>query len=401
VPNRAAFAAAVLRGIGAPVTPHNIAGFIGWSKAEGGDNWQRNNPLNTTQDGPGVTRTINSAGVKAYANPAAGIHATVTTLRNGNYGGIVRAFRSNNPGAMPLSDLNTWGSGALAKKTIAQTLGQHFNVPSGSSSLGAPTSGQARGPQSIRIPGQTIRSTRQVFNQQAFQQAQARNIVGNLIASQPDPYKAVEAKTGLPTGAAANPLISSGLLTPGAAPNPSDFMRAQTTLQRIAGTRLAPHIGAQAGLANRAVTDAANAGAGRDAQKLLNMIHTVIGAQYNQANHAAVAEHHGQIRSQGTDCSGLISWLMGPNGLGIWSTSYATPGIPSAPGMHPGKGRLITVWNNRQAGNAGHVFIQIGNQFFASEGGVGIHQLPMSEVQNYLRHGSEGGTYQALHPKGM
>ena len=47
---QAQFAAAVLKGIGAPVTHGNVAGFIGWSRAEGGSNWQRNNPLNTTLD---------------------------------------------------------------------------------------------------------------------------------------------------------------------------------------------------------------------------------------------------------------------------------------------------------------------------------------------------------------
>jgi hypothetical protein len=69
--------------------------------------------------------------------------------------------------------------------------------------------------------------------------------------------------------------------------------------------------------------------------------------------------------------------------------------------MQAGAGKAITVWNNEQAGNAGHVFIQIGQQYFASEGGSGIKQISAGEAAGYIAHGSDGGTYQALHPKGL
>lgn len=120
--NQTQFAAAVLKGIGAPVTSKNIAGFIGWAKAEGGDNWTRNNPLNTTES-LGATGTINSAGVKRYPTFQAGVAATVKTLRNGRYNGIIGAFKKNNPMAMPADELNTWGTGSLTYQTMKQTLG--------------------------------------------------------------------------------------------------------------------------------------------------------------------------------------------------------------------------------------------------------------------------------------
>lgn len=161
----------------------------------------------------------------------------------------------------------------------------------------------------------------------------------------------------------------------------------------------------QQGITNQAVNDAAAAGVNSDAQHLLKMLHNVNGSAYSQGNHNAIDERDVNIKAEGTDCSGLISWLMGPHGLNIWKTSLATPSINTAPGIQAGKGREVTIWNNNQAGNAGHVFIQVGTgknaQFWASEGGVGVHQLPLSEVQNYIQNGSDGGHYVALHPKGL
>jgi hypothetical protein len=154
---QASYAAAVLRGIGAPVTSGNIAGFIGWSKAEGGDNWQRFNPLNTTMSAPGAS-SINSVGVKRYTSEQQGINATVSTLKNGNYGGILSAFRANNPrGLAGAIGASPWGtSGSLAAQTIAATLGQHFSAPAGGPSISQPTtkgSAGATNDQVIRVTG--------------------------------------------------------------------------------------------------------------------------------------------------------------------------------------------------------------------------------------------------------
>lgn len=134
--------------------------------------------------------------------------------------------------------------------------------------------------------------------------------------------------------------------------------------------------------------------------KLGRMVTSVLGSGYNQANHDAINEGEGQIKAAGTDCSGLVSWLMGPQGLGIWHQSLATPAIPSAPGLSKGQGQSITIWNNAQAGNSGHVFIKIGNTYYASEGGTGVRELPLSEVEGYIQNGSDGGHYEAFHPTG-
>lgn len=252
-------------------------------------------------------------------------------------------------------------------------------------------------PQTTPAPPTFKAITTQGFDQAGFHAAQKAAFAGRYLASSgsKDPYSVGAPKTGLEGSASL-----AGIL-PTMAPNPSDYQTAQTQLQKIAGAPVAMHPTGQVALANKAITDAKNAGAGPAAQKLLRMLKFVSGAGYSQGNHDDINQNEFSVKAKGTDCSGLISWLMGPQGLGIWSSSLATPAIPNAPGLQAGQGKVVTIYNNRQPGNAGHVFIRVGNQYFASEGGVGVHQLPLSEVQGYLTHGSDGGTYQAYHPKGL
>jgi hypothetical protein len=133
------------------------------------------------------------------------------------------------------------------------------------------------------------------------------------------------------------------------------------------------------------------------AAKMLSAAQAAMGGAYNQANHNAVSDSASQIQQQGTDCSGFVSYLMGPNGIGGWSQSYATPDIPTAPGIQPGKGSYVTIWNNPNPGDAGHVWIQILGQYFESSGSGGVHQMNQSEVNAYLN----SGQYQPFHPAGM
>jgi hypothetical protein len=133
------------------------------------------------------------------------------------------------------------------------------------------------------------------------------------------------------------------------------------------------------------------------AARMLAAAQAALGGAYNQGNHDAVSDSASQIQQQGTDCSGFVSYLMGPNGTGDWSQSYATPGIPTAPGVEPGKGSYVTIWNNPNPGNAGHVWIEILGQYFESSGSGGVHQMDPTEVNEYLN----SGQYQPFHPAGM
>lgn len=116
----------------APVSSTNVAFLDQWHNFEGSN--AKNNPLNTTQPGKGAT-LFNSAGVKNYPTPAAGLTATYATLTNGYYPDVVSGLRSGNPYAYNLTshqvtdslgtetvkagsiatEVSTWGSTNFAK----------------------------------------------------------------------------------------------------------------------------------------------------------------------------------------------------------------------------------------------------------------------------------------------
>jgi hypothetical protein len=149
-------------------------------------------------------------------------------------------------------------------------------------------------------------------------------------------------------------------------------------------------------------TGAAGAGASGIVANVLGLAQALVGTPYDQGGHAtAIDSTTAQVKQGGTDCSGYVSDLMGPNGLGIWSAANSTPDIPTAPGILPGKGATITLWNNPNPGNAGHVWIEfdIGGStryFEAAGGGLGTHEMSASEAQSYIT----SGAYVPLHPAG-
>ena len=85
------------------------------ARIEGGN--ARYNPWNTTEPWPGATN-YNAAGVKNYASAKDGIAATLATLRNGHYPGMVRDYK--NPRCFTAREIvernaaeyDTWGTGA-------------------------------------------------------------------------------------------------------------------------------------------------------------------------------------------------------------------------------------------------------------------------------------------------
>lgn len=111
------WAQALLTAIGAPVSPENLRAITAWERAEGGhwSNGARFNPLNTTQRMPG-SAPMNSVGVQAYTSWSQGLTATVTTLRNGHYGGILAALRAGScaPCVAAAVGASPWGTGRFA-----------------------------------------------------------------------------------------------------------------------------------------------------------------------------------------------------------------------------------------------------------------------------------------------
>lgn len=115
----------VLRGIGAPVTGHNLNFLRTWAHFEG--TAAKYNPLATTQPAPGATPLSgNPDGVKNYPSATVGVHATTQTLLNGRYGSIVDALRSGDPWKPQYrtsgdiaSELRTWGTKNFASLWMA------------------------------------------------------------------------------------------------------------------------------------------------------------------------------------------------------------------------------------------------------------------------------------------
>ncbi len=113
---RQGFAVALLNALGAPVTSQNLLAIESWEVAEGGGFGGRTafNPLNTTLPMPG-SRAVTMVGVQAYTSASQGLQATVNTLRNGRYSGIVAALRAGNSAQAVERAVaaSPWGTGAF------------------------------------------------------------------------------------------------------------------------------------------------------------------------------------------------------------------------------------------------------------------------------------------------
>ncbi len=116
--NQLTWARALLIAMRFPVTADNVAAIAAWEMAEGG-HWYNTayyNPLNTTQSMPGAT-VFNSVGVKAYTSWKQGLQATMITLRNGYYGGILDALRRGNDSSAVAAAVGAspWGTGNFSR----------------------------------------------------------------------------------------------------------------------------------------------------------------------------------------------------------------------------------------------------------------------------------------------
>ena len=114
------WAAQFLKDVNAPITDSNLTAVTRWMAQEGG-NWNNTakyNPLNTTQTEPGsspMNNLGNGIGVQAYTSWDQGLQATVATIENGRYGGILAALQSgDNPQAVYDAIVSSpWGTKSL------------------------------------------------------------------------------------------------------------------------------------------------------------------------------------------------------------------------------------------------------------------------------------------------
>lgn len=92
--------------------PEGLRLFDAWAQAEGGT--ARWNPLNCTLHLPGSTN-YNSVGVQNYLRATEGCAATVITLVNGNYNGILGDLQNGTKTAEEIvtdrsDQFRTWGT---------------------------------------------------------------------------------------------------------------------------------------------------------------------------------------------------------------------------------------------------------------------------------------------------
>ena len=104
--------------LGAPVTSENLRGLFAWIGAES-NAASLLNPLATTEDAPGA-RNANSVGVKGYPNDEIGLDATVRTLHNGHYPGILAALARGNSALAVTNAVaaSPWGTGINATRRL-------------------------------------------------------------------------------------------------------------------------------------------------------------------------------------------------------------------------------------------------------------------------------------------
>ena len=164
----AGWAPAVLKRLGMPITPANVAFLTKWQSAEGGT--ATYNPLNTTQSWAGATN-YNSVGVKNYSTPAVGLDATVKTLTNGYYNPILDQLKTGAPRWTPEvgKALNTWGTGSSWLRG--------FNP-----GTAVPTPKQQA--DSIRPPAASVKANIQAFDPTTFMAQQFQNQARNTIIQQ-------------------------------------------------------------------------------------------------------------------------------------------------------------------------------------------------------------------------
>lgn len=119
------WAASVLHGLHIPQTPGGVRALVGWAKLEGGhfNNDARYNPLNTTLNLPGSGDTGSQGNISVYKDWHQGVEATVKTLKNGRYDGIIAALRGGNPAKVAAAvGASPWGTNAANLARVIQSV---------------------------------------------------------------------------------------------------------------------------------------------------------------------------------------------------------------------------------------------------------------------------------------
>jgi hypothetical protein len=137
------------------------------------------------------------------------------------------------------------------------------------------------------------------------------------------------------------------------------------------------------------------------AETMLVAAFSAVGGPYSQANHDSFGQTASDLRSAGTDCSGFVSWVLDQVDPGFGNQTTVT--LPGQPGIQPGVGQYVTMWDRPLPGDTGHVIINILGTWFESGGNTTYNPAggisPMSEAQAVGE--LTGGGFLPYHLKGL
>lgn len=160
---------------------------------------------------------------------------------------------------------------------------------------------------------------------------------------------------------------------------------------------ISDHAGASA---DRSLAGTGNTGLA-GAETMLVAAFSAVGGPYSQANHDSFGQTAADLRRAGTDCSGFVSWVLDQVDPGFGSQTTVT--LPAQPGIQPGVGQYVTMWDRPLPGNQGHVIINILGTWFESGGNTAYNPAggisPLSEGQAVGE--LTGGGFLPYHLKGL
>ena len=176
-----------------------------------------------------------------------------------------------------------------------------------------------------------------------------------------DPAAAARASAGTSTG---------GAPVTGSRATPASFSAALNSALDATGNTAGasatglPTAGAT-GLTTTGATGLPTTGsAAAQVQAMTNMADSLLGKPY------VFGGGHGSWAPQsGYDCSGFVSAVL--HAGGYLTQPADTTALPQQPGMLPGPGQYVTVYDRAQPGQNGHVIIEINGQFYESGGSHG------------------------------
>jgi cell wall-associated NlpC family hydrolase len=166
-----------------------------------------------------------------------------------------------------------------------------------------------------------------------------------------------------PSALGADPTAAAGALTPAlatATPGLATATPGLATATPGLGTAASPSV---AGVLPTTPTTTTGGAAGQ-VQAMSNMANSLVGKPY-----IIGGGHGGWGPQSGYDCSGFVSAVL--HAGGYLSQPVDTTALPQQPGLEPGPGQHVTVYDRALPGQSGHVIIEIDGQFYESGGSHG------------------------------